>query len=612
MNRFLLPPVLALTLAACSWQTPEPGSDATPQTTAVSSETATLAFNNWLDNEFETYLDFYPQAKTRLGIKTGYDQLNDVSIEAMDRVLDWRRGSVAAMQANFDRESLTDQGKISWDLWAFMLQQAEKDSAWRYHNTIFGWRGPHTGLPNSLINYQAVASVEDLDAYLARVQAADTQLGQYLERARVAAEKGITTSHSNFKLALENARKVIAGAPYQPGEPTGLWRDINKKIDALLESGSLTVQQAESYREKFRSALLADVQPAYEALIDWLAATMASLDKSRAGAWTLPDGEAYYNYRLERMTTLPLTADEVHATGLAEVARIHAEMDAIRQQVGFEGSLQEFFVYMREDEQFYYPSTDQGREDYIALAQGYIDGIEAKLPAYFDLLPQAALEVRRVEAFREQPGGAAHYARGTPDGTRPGVFYMHLIDMSTHPIYRIENLSYHEGLPGHHMQISIQQELEGIPRFRGYHGYTAYSEGWGLYSELLAKDMGFYRDPYNDFGRLSGELWRAIRLVVDTGLHAKGWTEQAAIDYALVNSAKAANAVTSEIWRYLYMPGQATAYKIGMMQILELRARAMEKLGEDFDYGEFHNVILGGGPLPMPVLEARVDAWLSR
>ena len=612
MIRFLLVTMLALAMNACSREAPEPASPVDAQTTAPSSEEATLAFNDWLDSEFETYLDFYPQAKTRLGIKTDYDKLNDVSIEAMDRVLNWRRDSVAEMKANFERDSLTDQGKISWDLWAFMLQQAEKDSAWRYHNTVFGWRGPHTSLPNSLINYHKVESVEDLNAYLARLQAVDTQIGQYLDRAQTAQKKGITTSYSNFKLALENSRKVIAGAPYQEGEATDLWRDINKKIDALIESGSLTTEQAETYRVQFRAALLSDVQPAYENLVAWLAETMESIDQTRAGAWTLPNGEAYYDYRLERMTTLPLTADQVHETGLADVARIHAEMDAIRQQVGFEGSLQEFFVFMREDEQFYYPSTDQGREDYIALAQGYIDGIEAKLPEYFDLLPKAALEVRRVEAFREQPGGAAHYARGTPDGSRPGVFYMHLIDMSTHPVYRIENVSYHEGLPGHHMQISIQQELEGIPRFRGYHGYTAYSEGWGLYSELLAKDMGFYQDPYNDFGRLSGELWRAIRLVVDTGLHAKGWTEQEAIDYALNNSAKAANAVTSEIWRYLYMPGQATAYKIGMIQILELRAKAMEQLGDDFDYGDYHNVILGGGPMPMPVLEARVDAWLSR
>ena len=357
--------------------------------------------------------------------------------------------------------------------------------------------------------------------------------------------------------------------------------------------------------------MLEDVQPAYEAIISWLKEEQRQVGQSGGGAWSLPDGDSYYRYRLESITTLPLTAEAIHETGLQEVARIHAEMDAIRETVGFEGSLQDFFVFMREDDQFYYPSTENGRAAYLNLSRDYLAEMEAVVPDYFHLLPEAALEVRRVEAFREQPGGAAHYARGTPDGSRPGVFYMHLIDMSTHPVYRIENLSYHEGLPGHHMQISIQQELEGIPKFRGYHGYTAYSEGWGLYSEYLAKDMGFYNSPYNDFGRLSGELWRAIRLVVDTGIHAKRWTSEQAIKYALSHSSKPSAAVESEIHRYVYMPAQATAYKIGMMKIIELRAKAQGVLGDKFDFADFHSIVLGSGPLPLPVLEARVDDWVN-
>jgi len=311
------------------------------------------------------------------------------------------------------------------------------------------------------------------------------------------------------------------------------------------------------------------------------------------------------------MTTLPLTADEIHDTGLAEVARIHAEMEAIRETVEFDGTLAEFFVFMRESEQFYYPSTDEGREAYLAQARLQLARVQEKLPDYFGMLPKAGLEVRRVEAYREQAGGAAHYMRGTPDGSRPGYFYLHLVDMSAAPRYRLENLAYHEGLPGHHMQISIQQELEGLPRFRSYHGYTAYSEGWGLYAEYLGKDMGFYEDPYSDFGRLSGELWRAVRLVVDTGIHAKRWTEQEAIAYALENSPKAKSAAISEVRRYFNNPAQATAYKIGMMKILELRREAQAALGDDFDYRAFHDTVLGGGALPLPVLEAKVDAWVA-
>ncbi|MDA0978651.1 MAG: DUF885 domain-containing protein [Proteobacteria bacterium] len=598
--------LLTVLLTACSGE-PQTSTGAMP----ASSPSTTVAFNEWLDSEFEAYLDFYPQTRTRLGIKKDYGKLNEVSVDAMQRVLDWRRASVEKMKASFSREALDEQGKISWDLWINMLKQAEAAKPFWYHDTIFGWRGPHTSLPNSLINYHKVDNRDDLDAYLARLKEVDRQLGQYLDRAKAAYEKGIATSHSNYELAIKNSRRVIDGAPFNEGEATGLWRDINGKIDALVEAGEVSEPEADEYRAKFRIAMFEDVKPAYVALIDWLAAIQAQVDPVDAGASTLPEGEAYYQYRLQRMTTLPLTAEEIHQTGLDEVARIQAEMDEIRKTVGFEGSLQDFFVFMREDEQFYYPSSDEGRAAYLDLAREYLAGIEAVLPQYFDLLPKASLEVRRVEAFREQPGGAAHYARGTPDGSRPGVFYMHLIDMSAHPTYRIENLSYHEGLPGHHMQLSIQQELEGLPRFRGHHGYTAYSEGWGLYSEYLAKDMGFYESPYNDFGRLSGELWRAIRLVVDTGIHAKGWTEQQATEYAIANSAKSTAAATSEIKRYVYMPGQATAYKIGMMKILALRARAQEQLGDEFDYGEFHSVILGGGPMPLTLLESRVNDWLD-
>ncbi|MCH8258238.1 MAG: DUF885 domain-containing protein, partial [Proteobacteria bacterium] len=253
----------------------------------------------------------------------------------------------------------------------------------------------------------------------------------------------------------------------------------------------------------------------------------------------------------------------------------------------------------------------EGRAGYLALANQYLDAMRTKLPEFFGILPKADLEVRRVEAFREQPGSAAHYMRGSLDRSRPGVFYAHLSDMKATAKYRLESLAYHEGLPGHHHQISIQQELQDVPRFRTYHGYTAYSEGWALYTELLGKEMGFYEDPYSDFGRLAAEIWRAIRLVVDTGIHAKHWSEQQSIDYALQNSPQPEAATRSEIRRYFNMPAQATAYKIGMMKILQLRARAKKELGESFDIRDFHDVVLGGGALPLPLLEARVDEWIA-
>jgi len=290
---------------------------------------------------------------------------------------------------------------------------------------------------------------------------------------------------------------------------------------------------------------------------------------------------------------------------------LQAAMESIRQQVEFDGTLQEFFVFMREDDQFYYPNTDEGRQEFLDVNNQYLDAITEKLPEYFGRLPKAALEVRRVEAFREQPGAAQHYRSGSPDGSRPGVFYAHMSDMSTLAIYQIEDIAYHEGNPGHHMQISIQQELTDVPRFRTQYRTTAYTEGWGLYAEWLGKEMGGFEDPYSDFGRLSGEIWRAVRLVVDTGMHSLGWTEDQSVQYFLDNSPIPEGAVRSEVQRYFTGAGQATAYKIGMMNFQQARANAEEALGDKFDVRAFHDVVLGAGAVPMPMMHARVERWVQ-
>jgi uncharacterized protein (DUF885 family) len=290
-------------------------------------------------------------------------------------------------------------------------------------------------------------------------------------------------------------------------------------------------------------------------------------------------------------------------------------MIAIKDQVGFEGDLQAFFAELRDskdDPRYYYPDTDPGRQAYIDDATAAINRIEAELPNFFGILPKAGIEVRRVEAFREQPGAAQHYFAGTPDGSRPGIYFAHLSDVTAMPKREMEVIAYHEGLPGHHMQISIAQELTGVPTFRTQAGFTAYSEGWGLYSEWLATEMpDTYVDPYSEFGRLGSEIWRAIRLVVDTGLHSKGWTEDAAVEYFQANSAVTGPQARSEIRRYMVLPGQATSYKIGMLKIQELRARAEAELGDRFDIRAFHDTVLGGGALPLSILESRVDRWIT-
>jgi uncharacterized protein (DUF885 family) len=286
-------------------------------------------------------------------------------------------------------------------------------------------------------------------------------------------------------------------------------------------------------------------------------------------------------------------------------------MEAIKRQVGFEGTLQEFFASLRGNPRFLFPNTDAGREGYLQTSRDFYAGIEARLPEFFGLKPKGGLVVKRVEAFREQPGAAQHYQQGTPDGSRPGTYYVHLIDMNAMPKLEMETIAYHEGIPGHHMQVAIQQELSSVPQFRTQTLYTAYVEGWGLYAERLGKEMGGFKDPYSDFGRLGGEIWRAIRLVVDTGLHSKGWTEEQAVQYFLANGPTSEGQVRAEIRRYIVMPGQATAYKVGMLKFLELRERARAALGERFDIRAFHDTVLGGGALPLSILERRVDDWIA-
>ncbi|MDB9918181.1 DUF885 domain-containing protein [Pseudomonadales bacterium] len=583
--------------------------------TSQTSDGMTLSesqrLNQWLDGEFETYLDFSPMSKTRLGDKSDYDKLDDPSDAAADARLAWRRVSVASLKAEFDRDALEPEAQRSYDLWVFMLDRAEASLPYRRHEYVFGRNGPHTGLPNDLINYHKVDSASDMQAYIARLKASAGYFDAYLNRAKLAAAAGIRAPYFDYDVAVSQIQRVTRGAPFTDEGTSALWADITAKVDALVLAESITVVEAEALKAEAKTAILQSMEPAYDRINAWLEADRDSVPDTATGAWALPEGAAFYTYRLKQMTTLPLTAEAIHQTGLDEVTRIQAEMNAIRKSVGFEGSLQDFFTHLRTSDEFYFENTDEGRERYLQLARDFISGIEAKLPDYFGILPKGPLEVRRVEAFREQAGGAAHYMRGTKDGSRPGVFYAHLADMQAMSIFRLENLAYHEGLPGHHLQIAIQQELEGLPRFRTYHGYTAFSEGWGLYSEWLGKEMGFYQDSYRDFGRLTGEIWRAIRLVVDTGIHAKGWTEAEAIDYALTNSPRPAPTVKSEIRRYFNMPGQATAYKVGMLEIQRIRGKAEAALKDRFDIRDFHDQILGSGPLPMPVLEQKIDEWIA-
>ena len=395
---------------------------------------------------------------------------------------------------------------------------------------------------------------------------------------------------------IQTAQNIVTGAPFDDGADSPLMADFRSKVTAL------DLPQAEQDRllAEAATALRDVVAPVYGRVIELFEEEQASATEDD-GVWKSPDGGEYYNYLLNGYTTLDISAEEIHQLGLSEVARIHGEMQAIMDQVGFEGSLQDFFEFMRTDPQFYYSNDEAGRTAYLAEA----------LPQMFDTFPRAALEVRRVEPFREASAGKAFYNRPAPDGSRPAYYYANLRDMADMPTYQMEALAYHEGIPGHHMQLAIMQELEGVPAFRRFGGYTAYTEGWGLYSENLPRDFGFYSDPYSDFGRLAMELWRACRLVVDTGIHYHQWTRQEAIDYLAENTPNPQGDVENAIERYIVYPGQANAYKIGMLEILRLRAHAEAELGDAYDIRAFHDAVLSEGALPLQILDEQVEAYIA-
>ena len=584
-----------------------------PATSQAPADAETARLNEWFDARWEEQLDFSPIQKTFLGRKDDYDKIDDLSEAAEDEQLAWRRRTTAEMKESFDYDLLTDEAKMSYDVWAYELERAERNLPFRHLGYVFTqMQGPQAFLPQFLIAFHKVAEESDMEAYITRISGISRGLDQLLERAKLGAGEGVRPPRFAYEGVLQQARALITGEPFGGEGEAPLWSDAKAKIQALQKEGKIDAAKANELRDAARQALLESFKPAYDRLIAWVESDLPNSKAEAEGVGALPNGIAYYDERLAFATTTDMTADEVHEYGLAEVARIRAEMEKIKSDVGFEGTLQEFFVFLREDPQFFFPNTDDGREGYIQAAREHLDYIEQSLPEYFGILPKADLEVKRVEPFREQPGAAQHYFPGTPDGSRPGVYYAHLSDMNAMPKHQLEVVAYHEGLPGHHMQIAIAQELESVPEFRTQSFFNAYAEGWGLYAERLAKEMGAYEDPYSDFGRLSTEIWRAIRLVVDTGMHAKGWSEQEAIDFFLENSSMAEGAIRSEVQRYLVTPGQATSYKIGMMKILELRENARAELGDSFDIKGFHDTVLGGGALPLEILERRVNNWVAR
>ncbi|WP_434931412.1 DUF885 domain-containing protein [Shewanella sp. HL-SH5] len=585
-----------------------PADSAQESVTKVSSpQTESQRANALFDELFMQSIMANPINQTYLGIKQDYDKWGDISDAGADKNLALAKAQLAQL-LTLDVSKLDQQTTLSFELFKASLEQAIADDKWRYHTyPVNQMYGMHSMIASFLINQHQITDLSDAKAYISRLEGVKPLLAQLEVELTIRADKNIIAPKFVFPYVISDSQNIITGAPFDStGEDSALWADFNRKVAKL----SITESEKESLLADAKSALIDSVKPGYESLLSYLVKLEKKAD-NRDGAWKFPDGETYFNNALARTTTTDMTSDQIHDLGLSEVARIQDEMRIIMKKVGFEGNLQAFFAFMRDDKQFYYPDTQAGRDAYITDAKAMIDNMESRIDEVFKIKPKASLSVRPVEAFREKSAGKAFYDQPAPDGSRPGIYYANLYDMSAMPKYQMEALAYHEGIPGHHMQIAIAQELEGIPQFRKYGRYTAYSEGWGLYTEYFPKEMGLYADPYSDFGRLAMELWRACRLVVDTGIHTKKWTREQGIAYYVENTPNAESDAIKMVERHVVMPSQATAYKVGMIKILELREHAKKQLGDKFDIRDFHTLVLQYGPLPLDVLETKVNRWVK-
>ncbi|MFN0047038.1 MAG: DUF885 domain-containing protein [Sphingorhabdus sp.] len=549
-----------------------------------------------------------PLSKSYRGIKdSDYGRWDDGSDEAEARNMDAERSALKEMKARFDTAKLSPENRLSYRL--FEKRAARTETAFKYNDYGYVFdqmNGAQSQIPAFLINIHRIDTKSDARAYINRLYGIGPGLTEAIGQAKARAAKGIMPPKWVYPYVINDSRNVITGAPFGEGPDAPLFADFKGKV------AKLTISQTEKdlLIADAAQALNVSVKPAYEALI----AEMTAQEKVAGtddGIWRFPDGAGYYAERLANYTTTNMTPDQIHNLGLAQVARIHKEMQAVQKKMRVKGDLKTYFNYMRTEPKFYAPETAEGRAMYLAEAQKAYDAITPLLPKWFGVLPQAPLVVKPVEAFREKSAGKAFYQRPAPDGSRPGTYYANLYKMSDMPLTEADALFYHEGVPGHHLQLAIQTELKDVPAFRKFGGVTAYSEGWGLYSEKLAKDMGLYADPARDFGRLQLELHRAIRLVVDSGLHHKRWTREEAIKYVEENSADAPGGIVKAIERYIIYPGQATAYMVGRLKISELRDKAQKALGSKFDVRGFHDTVLKSGPVPLDVLEEQVDGWIA-
>jgi uncharacterized protein (DUF885 family) len=543
----------------------------------------------------------------RVGIRGHNARLTDASEERATQMLEKLKRDLATLRS-YNRSRLSPQEQLSYDILENFLAVAAEGERWRYHNYPMNQLfGVQNGLPTFMATTHRVEDATGAEHYLARLSQFGVRLDQAIEGVKLRESKGIIPPTFVVEKVLDEMRGFAA----TPARENILYTAFDENLGKLVEAGKLDEAAREAFRARAVAEIEGTVYPVYGRMIAYYESLLPRTGGNH-GVWALPDGREFYDYTIRLMTTTRMSADELHAIGLAEVERIGAEMDAILRQAGFEeGTLGQRIWQLKADPAQLYPDSDEGRAQILADYQAMIDEIDAGLEPYFDVRPKVGVKVERVPVFREKTAPGAYYQPPSLDGSRPGVFYANLRDVAEIPRFGMRTLAYHEGVPGHHFQIAIMQELKGVPTFRRILPFTAYSEGWALYTEQLAWELGFQDDPLDNLGRLQAEMFRAVRLVVDTGMHAKRWTREQAIDYMIEHTGMGEKEVVAEIERYLVMPGQALAYKVGMLKLVELRDRARRELGDRFDMREFHNVVLTNGSVPLEILERLVEAWIA-
>ena len=553
------------------------------------------ALNEVFSDYWQQQLKDSPEFASTLGDKRYDDRLSDYSVAEYNAQLARGRAFLDRLGA-IDTAGLPEQEQLSKDLLVRTLVDDQEEARFKpWEMPVNQFNGLHLELPQ-LVPQLSFDNAEDYDHYITRLGKIPTAFAQITDNMMT----GMDDNREPPQYLLEKVLVQVNTLAQQKPEDSPFALPL-KKFPA-----SIPAAQQAAIREQVLTAIRTQVLPAYARFGRFLKAQYIPHGRTEPGIWSLPDGDAYYKFLVRQSTTTDLTPEQIHKIGEQQVAEDEAQMTAIAKKLGF-ADLKVLRASIPNNPKLHPTSP----EALIAVYRGYLDGMKPKLPELFGRLPKAPLEIQPVPEFMAKDQAAAYYEHGTPDGKRPGTFFVNTYDYAHRSLTMAEAIAYHEGLPGHHLQISIAQELTGIPEFRKHNYYTAYTEGWGLYAEHLGKDVGFYTDPYSDYGRLEADIWRAIRLVVDTGVHAEHWNRQQMVDYFHAHSSVDEADVQAEVDRYIAWPAQALGYKIGQLKLLELRAKAQKALGPKFDIRAFHDLVLDSGALPLEILEQRVDAWIA-